>query len=62
MVTNKTINEMTSRGVLSTENAVALDLFLTNTCLSEDDKLKLLYLINKITSDNIVKNIHPKHG
>jgi hypothetical protein len=62
MVTNKTINEMTSRGVLSTENAVALDLFLTNTCLSEDDKLKLLYLINKITSDNIVKNIHPNHG
>jgi hypothetical protein len=53
---------MTSRGVLSTENAVALDLFLTNTCLSEDDKLKLLYLINKITSDNIVKNIHPNHG
>jgi hypothetical protein len=62
MITNKTINDMNSRGVLSTENAFTLELFLTNTCLSDEDKLKLLYLINKITSDNIVKNIHPKHG
>lgn len=62
MITNKTINDMNSRGVLSADNAVALELFLTNTCLSDEDKLKLLLLINKITSDNIVKNIHPKHG
>ena len=38
MITNKTINDMNSRGVLSADNAVALELFLTNTCLSDEDK------------------------
>lgn len=62
MIINKTINDMNSRGVLSSENAIALELFLCNTCLPDEEKVKLLSLINKIIADNLVKNIHPKHG
>lgn len=62
MTTKETINDMNSKGVLSLENAESLELFLCNSCLLDKDKLKLLSLVNKIIVDNLVKNIHTKHG